>query len=570
MEIVGIDLGTSNSLIGYWSEQERKPVLVTNALGTTLTPSAVSIDESGEFLVGEAALERTITHPEHSASLFKRLMGSKTEKGLGNKKFRPEELSALVIRQLLQDFEAQVGYRPNEAVISVPAYFSDAQRRATKTAGELAGLTVERLVNEPTAAALAYGVQNRVDDQMVAVIDLGGGTLDVSILEYFSGVVQVRASTGDRALGGSDFDQLLFKHCLREWSLEERKMDRAAIASLLRQSQAAKCQLSVADKAEISFLHKGRGRARELQLTITRGDLEQIGRPLITRIINTMERALRDSDLNAADMDEVLLVGGATRMPLIRNLVGRLFRKIPSTHVSPDEAIANGAVTQAALKAESKALEDVVLTDVAPYTLGVEVAVEMGRGRFEEGHFLPIIERNTPVPVSRVERLNPLSKTQRFVECAIYQGESRLVEQNVLLGRLRQPLARKEDEYIEVRFTYDVNGILEVTTTLSSNQAVRRLVITGSSNDLTQDQIEAALKKLDDIKIHPREATENRTVLARAERMYEESLGERRTAIEGLIREFESHLLSQDKQLVDQKRVELQEALDLIERDPFA
>ncbi|MEM7077013.1 MAG: Hsp70 family protein [Pseudomonadota bacterium] len=569
MDIVGIDLGTSNSLIGYWDDDLSRPQLVENVLGSTLTPSVVSVDDNGEFLIGAAALERLITHPDRSAALFKRQMGSRSESRLGKHRFRAEELSALVIRQLLQDFEAQVGRRPTDAVISVPAYFSDGQRRATKLAGEIAGLQVERLINEPTAAALAYGVEQRLDDAVFAVIDLGGGTLDVTVLEYFSGVVQVRASSGDRALGGADFDQAVLRHCLAAWEISTLDLVPKDLALLSRRAREAKCQLSSADAATIQFSPSTRRKHGEYEMTLTRAGLETLSNALTQRIVATIDRALRDSSYRASDMDEVLLVGGATRMPVIRNLVGRLFRKLPLMHVSPDEAIALGAITQAALKADAKALEDVVLTDVAPYTLGVDVAVEQADGQYEVGHFLPIIERNSPVPVSRVETLHPVSKKQRKVECNVYQGESRKVVNNVKLGQITQPLRREDGESLDVRFTYDVNGILEVVTQPSSDATPQRLVITGSELELSPGEAEKALEKIAHLKIHPRETTENRTLLARAERLYEESLGQEREIVASLIREFEQVLATQDHELVAQQRAEFEDRLDALERDPL-
>ncbi len=568
MSIVGIDLGTTHSLIGWWQEDRGEPALALNALGSVLTPSAVSLDSQGQLLVGQAALDRLVSHPQVSSSLFKRLMGTEQAIKLGTRSFRPEELSALVIRQLLQDLEAAGQQRPQEAVISVPAYFSDAQRKATKVAGELAGLRVERLVNEPTAAALAYGLADQADDCTVAVIDLGGGTLDVSILEYFSGVMQVRASTGDRTLGGTDFDELLLNHLLTAHDIKLAKLSPSELAAVRRRVTQAKHELSTQTETSLQFSVSATLRSKTYESELTRAEFEKLSAPLLKRLTQTIERAMRDSKLTATALDNVLLVGGATRMPMIRNLVGRLFQRLPLSHINADEVVAKGAVVQGALRAERRELEDVVLTDVAPYTLGIDIAVEKAGG-YEGGHFMPIIERNSPVPISRVQIVSPISDQQDTVLCHIFQGESRLVKNNVLLGKIEQRLHGDAERNVNVRFTYDINGILEVTTQVVGSEHEQRLVISGASNTMTPTEIDAALAKLQDLKVHPRNQLENSTAMARAERMYEEALGERRDHIAKLIQWFEIQLEQQDKALADAARLEMLEHLDELDSNPW-
>lgn len=568
MAIVGIDLGTTHSLIGWWQEETGSPALVPNALGSVLTPSAVSLDGDGAILVGRAAVDRLVSHPQLSTSLFKRLMGTDRKVALGKRTFRAEELSALVIRQLLQDLEAHCGLQPQEAVISVPAYFSDAQRKATKVAGELAGLKVERLVNEPTAAALAYGLTDKADDCTVAVVDLGGGTLDVSILEYFSGVMQVRASTGDRSLGGTDFDELLLAHVLSQHQMNAKKLSAHELASAQRKVTEAKHELSIKTESRVQVPVSGTFRSKTIDSKISRDEFEKLSAPLLKRLSQTIERAMRDSNLSASSLDNVLLVGGATRMPMIRSLVGRLFQRLPLSHIDADEVVAKGAVVQAALRAERQELEDVVLTDVAPYTLGIDIAVEKG-GDYEAGHFLPVIERNSPVPISRVQVVSPTSDQQNSIVCNIYQGESRLVKNNVMLGKIEQRLAPEAERAVDVRFTYDANGILEVTTKSWGSDVEQRLVISNDNNAMSQDAIDEALAKLKELKIHPRDRLENRTTLARGERMYEEALGERREQIANLIKWFETQMLEQDQAVADAAREEVEKHLNEIDTNPW-
>lgn len=561
-EIVGIDLGTSFSLIGYWSETQGGPKLIENALGSLLTPSAVSLAEDDSVLVGAPAKDRLISHADRSAELFKRAMGTRKAFRLGKREFQAEELSALVIRQLVDDFHAATGTRPTQAIISVPAYFSDAQRKATKIAGELAGLKVDRLINEPTAAALAYGVQEKTDNQTIAVVDLGGGTLDVSILEYFAGVIQVRASTGDRSLGGVDFDQVLVELALKDG----KKLTPSEEGRVTRAAALTKHELSKSPGAKFEF-SLGDGESRErLETEISRAQFEAASAPLLARLSRTIDQALRDSKVRTAELDEVLLVGGATRIPMVRSTVGRLFGALPRSHIRPDEVVALGAVVQAALVADQAELSDVVLTDVAPYTLGVEVAVEKSNGKgFEPGHFLPIIERNSPVPVSKVETVEPIQNSQKAVECNVYQGESRLVKNNILLGKVEQKLLNSDDRSVDVRFTYNINGVLEVETVASGSDKPQRLVLNNSDSAMTDAEIEASIAELAHLKSHPREHAESRALIARADRMYEESLGTQREVIRQLLIEFDDMLDKQDPGLAAEARELLAKKLDELE-----
>ncbi len=560
MAIIGIDLGTTNSLAAVF--RPAGPELVPNALGEFLTPSAVSVDDNGEILVGRAARDRAVTHPERTAVAFKRRMGNREPIALGDQQLTPEELSSLVIAQLRRDAEAFLGDTVDEAVVSVPAYFNDTQRRATRVAAELAGLKVERLINEPTAAAIAYGLHAAGDERRMLVVDLGGGTFDVSVMELYDDVMEVHASAGDNFFGGEDFDELLETAFLRDADIDGTELSRRDRARLRAAVVASRHALTGTTSTGFELMLDGRTH----RFSLDRARFESLTAGLLKRLAAPIERALRDSRVVPADLNEVILVGGSTRMPAVRSLVGRMLRCIPRSTISPDHVVALGAAVQAGLKRRDRALRDVVLTDVSPYTLGVEVAVSREGQVHEAGHFLPIIERNTTVPVSRTERLSTVSDNQRKILCSVFQGESRLVKNNVPIGSLEVevPTALAGDEQVDVRFTYDVNGILEVQVTVVSTGASHRAVIRNAANELSDAEIEASLAKLAGLKIHPRDQSANRAVLARAERMYEQSLGDERQYLGQLMAQFESVLDQQDPDVADRARASFERVLDEI------
>ncbi|MBF0676317.1 molecular chaperone HscC [Pseudomonas sp.] len=560
--LVGIDLGTTNSLVAVW--REGKSQLVANALGSLLTPSVVGLDDLGQVMVGQVARERLQTHPQLTCALFKRYMGSDREIRLGDRLLRAEELSALVLRSLKEDAERAFGEAVTEAVISVPAYFSDAQRKATRVAGELAGLKVERLINEPTAAALAYGLQQKLESTFL-VLDLGGGTFDVSILELFEGVMEVRATAGDNFLGGEDFDETLMRHVLSRHPELESALEKGPpgiVQRLLREAQRVRHALGEQD--EVMFCV--RDGEREWREPITRQQFQVLAEPLLNRLRAPLERALRDARLKAADLDEVLLVGGATRMPLVRKLIAGLFGRFPSMHLHPDEVVAQGTALQAALKARDEALEEVVLTDVCPYTLGIETSIEFGR-QVESGHYLPIIERNCAVPVSRMKSIVTVRDNQTEVLIRIFQGESRLVKDNIYLGELtiQVPPRKAEEVELEVRFTYDIDGLLEAEVNIPLTDETHRLVIENNPGVLSNEEIQQRLHALQALKIHPRQQQANSLLLARLDRVYQECLGEMREYVGELARHFHHVLESQDELRIGEMRADLTRRLDQLE-----
>ena len=561
--IVGIDLGTTNSLIAVF--RDGRPQLIPNALGDVATPSAVAIDDAGKLITGLAARERAATNPARSAQAFKRLMGTDRTVKLGNRSLRAEELSALVLQSLKADAEAFLGEPVTEAVITVPAYFNEAQRRATRTAGELAGLKVERLLNEPTAAGLAYGLQDRPDNSTFLVFDLGGGTFDVSVLEYFDGVVEVRASAGDTRLGGEDFahavGKLFIERC-GDLSLAERERLLKDPALWWRSAEQAKRDLSERESTVMGLMLDG----RRAELTITRADFEAATAELLQRLRRPIERALQDAQLSPAALNEVVLVGGATRMPMIRQMITRLFQRLPLRTIDPDQAIAQGAAVQAGLKARDAALDEVVLTDVMPFSLGVITSQRIGQQRVDD-RFSPIIERNTPVPVSRMDRFVSMFDGQKVVDLDIRQGESPVGSENLHLGKLTIDLtpAPAGEAVIEVRFTYDANGLLEVDVRDVKGGRTASTLIRNTATEMSEAQVAEALKQLRALKRHPRDEEENRYLVERAKRLYEDRLGEQRVAIQSWLGQFEQALDTQDPRIIRQARQQMRQALDSID-----
>ena len=559
--IVGIDLGTTNSLISVWRDGEI--VLIPNALDEVLTPSAVSINDDDHVLVGRAARDVWLTRPERGAVAFKRHMGSQRPYRLSKQGFRPEDLSALVLKSLKADAERFLGEPVSEAIITVPAYFSDAQRTATRQAGELAGLNVRRLVNEPTAAALAYGLQEAPTESTFLVLDLGGGTFDVSILERFEGLMEVRASTGDNFLGGEDFVGVILDMVRRRWPELPRDEFSPLHGRLWREAERVKRALGNSDEVEFVLEWEDQSYRHAIEATA----YEKACEPLLQRVRRPIERALRDAKLDAAQVDEIVLAGGATRMPMIRRLVARMFGRMPAMHLNPDEVIARGAAVMAGLVARDEALQEMVMVDVCPYSLGTSVLREFD-GMRQSGHFDPIIERNTVVPVSRESTYVTSADNQTSVSIDVYQGEARLVKDNILLGELNiaVPPRPAGEVRVVVRFTYDVSGILECEVKVPTTDVVERLVLQGNANALTPEEIATRLIQLAELKIHPREQQINVALLARAERLHEELLGSTRREFANHVLAFESALQSQDLQIIEQARKRLESIMDSLER----
>lgn len=560
--IVGIDLGTTNSLVAYFTEDG--PKIIPNRLGKNLTPSVVSMDEDEQIYVGDSAVERNLLYPGSTASVFKRDMGSQRKYTLLHKTFTPEELSSFVLRALKEDAEHYLGEEVTEAVISVPAYFNDARRRATKRAGELAGLKVERIISEPTAAAIAYGLYQNQEQARFLVFDLGGGTFDVSILELYDTILEVRAVAGDNFLGGEDFtsvlEDLFFeKHDqLDKLSLDEKTMRHI-------HKQAELCKRGFSDASTSRMRCKVGEEPLELEISLSR--YEEACEELLDKIRQPVKRSLSDAHIRLADIDKVVLVGGATKSPVIRRFVSKLFRALPDTNINPDEAVALGAAIQGAMKERKEAIREVILTDVCPFTLGTEVVREWEEGRYENGVFCPIIDRNTVIPTSRTERLYTVRDNQTKIRVNVLQGESRFAANNLSLGELMIdiPSGRAGEEAVDVTYTYDINSILEVEVKVVSTQKVVKQVFRGRDVDMTEEEIRERFETLSYLKIHPRDREENKYLLLRGERIYEESLGDKRQYIESALHKFEQALNTYDTGMIEKAKEEFKEFLEELE-----
>lgn len=546
--LLGIDLGTTNSLIAVW--REGRAELIPNALGEVLTPSAVSLDEDGSILVGSAARARLTTHPLRSVAAFKRYMGSDKRFTLGDRQFTPEELSALVLGSLKADAEAHLGMPVSTAVISVPAYFSDEQRKRTVFAAELAGLRVERLINEPTAAAMAYGLHEQQFERTL-IFDLGGGTFDVTVLEYALPLIEVHASTGDNFLGGEDFTEALLGACLDDWQLARSALDSQALASLEDALEQLKRRLADGPQT-LDWM------GRQWQLDEARA--LQIWTPLLTRLRQPIEQALRDARLNPRDLDSLVLVGGATRMSAVQQLVATLFGRLPYRHLDPDTIVALGAAAQAACKARDHAIEEVILTDVCPYTLGIASR----RSDEQPGAFSPIIERNTVIPTSRVQRYYTTHAQQEYIRIEVYQGERPWVRDNIFVDAFEVKLVQTgQVQALDVRFSYDINGLLEVDVTLENGQRHGH-VIDRSPTGLSAEARATSQARLAGLKIHPRDTLPNRTLLARLERAWMQTLGAEREQIGQWLDEFQNVLGTQQEQPITAARQRLEQQLQTL------
>lgn len=561
--IVGIDLGTTNSLIACMRDGEVK--VIPNKLGELLTPSVVSVDEEGVVYVGKTAKERAITHPKQTASVFKRSMGTNKEFELGDRIFSADELSSLVLKSLKEDAECYLGEEVREAVISVPAYFNDAQRRATKKAGEMAGFIVERIVSEPTAAAIAYGLNQKKKETKFLVFDLGGGTFDVSILELYDNIMEVRAVAGDNYLGGEDFTNVLCQMFYQAKNINQDDLDVKTLSRVRKQAEL--CKLAF-DECKNPVM-KCKINDEMVEYEVSLDEFERSCQILFGKLKKPIERSLKDAEIKLSEIEEIILVGGATKLSILRKFVSRLFGRIPNTGINPDEVVAVGVAIQAAMKERNQAVKELILTDVCPFTLGTEIVVRRGNGIKENGHFLPMIERNSVIPVSHTERLYTVYDNQNAIRVSILQGESRYARNNVFLGEmtLSVPVGPAGREAVDVTYTYDINSILEVVVKVVSTKVTKKVVIKNEDLDMSNEEIEKRLEALAELKIHPREQEENKILLLRGDRMYEEAMGDLRRIIADKMTEFEDVLDRQNRNDIEKARKELREFLDTVESE---
>lgn len=539
MPIIGIDLGTTNSLVAVM--RDGRPETLPNEFGEHLTPSAVAVASDGAVLVGRSAKDRLVVDQRAGRAFFKRDMGTAESYSFGGRRWTPTEFSALVLREMKRVAEMRLRQKVNLAVISVPAYFLEAQRQATMEAAQIAGLGVARILNEPTAAALAYGYGQPQKETRLLVFDIGGGTFDVTVLNIFEGVIQIAASGGESRLGGEDYTDALLDRLLSRCGLGR---NHRAFGRMRQQVEVAKRHLSLHERAALVL--EGH------ELVVGREDLEEAGREHTARLRPVVIRCLRDAGLKASDLEDVLLVGGASRMHVVKEFIRRELGREGNHVLDPDRVVALGAAVQAALCEADSAVDDMVLTDVLAHTLGISVSKELAPGHHQGGYFEPLIDRNTTVPVSRSKPFQTVYPDQDELVIEIFQGEARMVQENHLLGQLKIPGLRQRPGQkfpggVEVRFSHDMNGLLEVEVTVLETGKKYSTVIERRPGALTPAQIQAAMQRLAPLKVHPRDRVENRARLERANRLFADLSGGGREELAMVLDAFERALQRQEE-----------------------
>ncbi len=544
---IGIDLGTTNSVVAVM--EGGKPTVIANAEGSRTTPSIVGFSKTGEKLVGQLAKRQAILNPDRTIASIKRHMGEDYKVNIDGKDYTPQEISAMILRKLAEDASNYLGEKVTSAVITVPAYFNDAQRQATKDAGKIAGLDVLRIVNEPTAAALAYGLEKEKSEK-VLVFDLGGGTFDVSILEIGDGVHEVLSTSGDTHLGGDDFDQKVMDWVCDEFKKQEGidlRGDKQAMQRVKEAAEKAKCELSSVMETNISlpFITADANGPKHLDLNLTRAKFEDLCRDLLNRCKTPVENALKDAGITKNDINEVVLVGGSTRIPAVQQLVKEYTGKEPNQSVNPDEVVAVGAAIQAGVLAGE--VKDIVLLDVTPLTLGIET---LG------GVMTPLVPRNTTIPVSKSQVFSTAENNQTAVDIHVLQGERPMAKDNKSLGMFRLdgiPPAMRGLPQIEVTFDIDANGIVNVSAKDKATNKEQKITITNSSN-LSEADIDKMVKEAEANAAEDKKKKEEAEIKNNATSL----IG----SADRIEKDFEGKIDAADKSKLDEQKAALQKALD--------
>lgn len=563
MPVMFVDLGTSYSLVSVW--RDGKAEVLRNSYGETLTASAVAVDEHGVLLVGLPARDRWLLKPGSGAVTFKGRMGMSQRIRVGDQLFDAVDLSALLLRELAESYTQAIGKPPIKVVIGVPAYFNGLQRDATRLAGKLAGLDVVRLVSEPTAAALAYGLSEAPENCKFGVLDLGGGTLDWSIVDRCGGLLEVLGCSGEDEHGGEDYLEVLLSMVAEQLADLSAWEGIGELHSLMwHEGERVKRLLSTADEATFTVTW-----SEQIHTTvITRAAFVRRSQQLLARLRAVIERGLREAGLQPQELHRVVLAGGASRMPMVQDMVKQMFGSVPTLSFDPDEAIARGGAVLTGLLDRAEDLDEVVLVDISPTTLGVESTRPAPDGSFVDGYMSALIQRSSALPVSREERFTTVVDQQRAITFNVYQGESRLVKDNLLLGALEIPVPPMPagEAVVDVRFTYDSSCLLEVVVTQPDTEVRRTMVVVHPTATISKEQVAQRLAALAAIKVHPRDQLVNQAILARGNRVHAALLGFERERLAEMLFLFDMALRQQDAPAIEMLRSRLEPLLARYDR----